>query len=91
MFFGQSGEASWWRVCYQWGLPSLVYNVFHQCFKCWWQLSPLLNYATKPIVHNTFNHGLPRDVNYPGQTVKTEYTEATTLSYTMDTILPGLV
>ena len=23
-FFGQSGEAYWWRVCYQWGLPRLV-------------------------------------------------------------------
>ena len=25
-------------------------------------------------------HGLPRDVNYPGQTVKIEYTEATLMS-----------
>ena len=24
LFFGQSGEASWWRVCYQRGLPRLV-------------------------------------------------------------------
>ena len=24
-FFGQSGEAYRWRVCYQWGLPRLVY------------------------------------------------------------------
>ena len=24
-FFGQSGLASWWRVCYQRGIPSLVY------------------------------------------------------------------
>ena len=23
-FFGRSGEAGWWRVCYQWGLPRLV-------------------------------------------------------------------
>ena len=23
---GQSGEASWWRVCYQRGLPHLVLN-----------------------------------------------------------------
>ena len=23
---GQSGEASWWRVCYQWGLPCIFYN-----------------------------------------------------------------
>ena len=23
---GQSGEASWWRVCYQRGLPRLVFN-----------------------------------------------------------------
>jgi hypothetical protein len=23
---GQSGEAYWWRVCYQWGLPRLVYQ-----------------------------------------------------------------
>ena len=22
----QSGEASHWRVCYQWGLPRLVFN-----------------------------------------------------------------
>ena len=27
-FFLQSGEASWWRVCYQRGLPRLVcYNI----------------------------------------------------------------
>ena len=25
-FFGQSGEAFWWRVCYQRGLPLLVYK-----------------------------------------------------------------
>ena len=25
MFFGQSGEAYWWRVCYQRGLPRLVF------------------------------------------------------------------
>ena len=24
IFFGQSGEAYWWRVCYQRGLPRLV-------------------------------------------------------------------
>ena len=24
--FGQSGEASWWRVCHQWGLPRVVYT-----------------------------------------------------------------
>ena len=24
---GQSGEASWWRVCYQWGLPGLPHLV----------------------------------------------------------------
>ena len=24
VFFGQSGEAYWWRVCYQRGLPRLV-------------------------------------------------------------------
>ena len=24
IIFGQSGEAYWWRVCYQWGLPCLV-------------------------------------------------------------------
>ena len=24
IFFGQIGEASWWRVCYHWGLPRLV-------------------------------------------------------------------
>ena len=23
---GQSGDASWWRVCYQWGLLRLVYK-----------------------------------------------------------------
>ena len=26
LFFGQSGEAYRWRVCYQWGLPRLVSN-----------------------------------------------------------------
>ena len=26
-FYGQSGEAIRQRVCYQWGLPSLVFNV----------------------------------------------------------------
>ena len=25
IFVLQSGEAIWWRVCYQWGLPCLVY------------------------------------------------------------------
>ena len=25
IFFGQSCEAFWWRVCYQWGLPRLFY------------------------------------------------------------------
>ena len=24
-FFGPNGEACWWRVCYQRGLPRLVY------------------------------------------------------------------
>ena len=24
----QSGEACWWRVCYQWGLPCLVITHF---------------------------------------------------------------
>ena len=27
-FFSQSGEAYWWRVCYQRGLPRLVYFIF---------------------------------------------------------------
>ena len=27
IFFGQSGEASQWRVCYQFDLPHLVYIV----------------------------------------------------------------
>ena len=27
-FFGQSGEAYRWRVCYQWGLPRLVFTNF---------------------------------------------------------------
>ena len=26
---GQSGGASWWRVCYQWGLPHII-NLFSQ-------------------------------------------------------------
>ena len=26
---GQSGEAYWWRVCYQRGLPRLVYDHLH--------------------------------------------------------------
>ena len=26
IFYGQSGEAYWWRVSYQWGLPRLVYQ-----------------------------------------------------------------
>ena len=25
-FLGQSGEAYWWRVCYQWGLSRLVFQ-----------------------------------------------------------------
>ena len=46
LVFGQSGESSWWRVCYQRGLPRLVYlqigkhvytkdfnNAFHQIKK----------------------------------------------------------
>ena len=28
-FFLQSGFASCWRVCYQWGLPRLVFCIFH--------------------------------------------------------------
>ena len=27
-FFGQRGEAYWWRVCYQRGLPRLVFKAF---------------------------------------------------------------
>ena len=30
-FFGQSGEAYWWRVCYQRGLPRLV--LFIDCME----------------------------------------------------------
>ena len=32
-FLGQSGEAYWWRVCYQRGLPRLVYIIlfFKKC------------------------------------------------------------
>ena len=26
---GQSGEANWWRVCYQRGLPRPVFNICH--------------------------------------------------------------
>ena len=29
-FYGQSVGASWWRVCYQRGLPRLVHRHFHQ-------------------------------------------------------------
>ena len=33
-FFGQSGEGIWWRVCYHWGLPCLVYvNIKVYCEK----------------------------------------------------------
>ena len=28
-FFWQSGEAHWWRVCYQHGLPLLVFFIHH--------------------------------------------------------------
>ena len=28
LFFGQSGETYWWRVCYQRGLPRLFFIVF---------------------------------------------------------------
>ena len=24
---GQSGGANWWTVCYQWGLPRLVFQI----------------------------------------------------------------
>ena len=27
LFFWQIGEAFWWRVCYQWGLPRLGYSL----------------------------------------------------------------
>ena len=30
LFFGQSGQAYWWKVCYQQGLPRLVYISQHQ-------------------------------------------------------------
>ena len=29
-FFGQNGRASWWRVCYQQGLPRIVLKNFYQ-------------------------------------------------------------
>ena len=29
LFFGQSGGASWWRVCYQLGLPRLVFYIYY--------------------------------------------------------------
>ena len=29
LFFGQSGKAYWSRVCYQRGLPRLVFTLFH--------------------------------------------------------------
>ena len=29
-FFGQSGEAYRWRVCYQWGLPRQVFRSLHK-------------------------------------------------------------
>ena len=32
-FFGQSGEAYWWRVCYQRGLPRLVLERFEELFE----------------------------------------------------------
>ena len=33
-FIGQSIEASWWRVCYQWGLPHLVFFHAPKLFVC---------------------------------------------------------
>ena len=35
LFLVQSGRASWWRVCYQWGLPRLVYLItfLHHTFR----------------------------------------------------------
>ena len=27
--FKQSGEAGWWRVCYQWGLPRLLFLILY--------------------------------------------------------------
>ena len=35
-FFGQSGEAYWWRVCYQRGLPPSSFksnNIYQQCLQ----------------------------------------------------------
>ena len=38
LFFGQSGEARWWRVCYQEGLPRRVHNVNQQTLNLYYLL-----------------------------------------------------
>ena len=37
-FFGQSGEAYWWRVCYQRGLPRLVFT--YTVYLSYYQMYP---------------------------------------------------
>ena len=45
LFFGQSGEAYRWRVCYQQGLPRLVYNIKGISFYVLFWTIPILKSA----------------------------------------------
>ena len=49
-FFGQSGEAFWWRVCYQRGLPCLVKSPD--------QYSELVNHYHDQKLHEDMSSGV---------------------------------
>ena len=57
-FWGQSGEASRWRVCYQWGLPRLVLRHF--------VYRPVGRFSTIHNVSVENNKGLLPSASLPG-------------------------
>ena len=62
-FFLQSGEASWWRVCYQRGLPRLVFLLQ--------QILNILHFSLDIYFLNIFNQGDESKVtcNHCGKTI----------------------
>ena len=51
---GQSGEASWWRVCFQRGLPSLVFFLHLHLFLMRLLLLLLLRFAKVELSYYLF-------------------------------------
>ena len=62
-FCGQSGEVYWWRVCFQRGLPRLVYNIKGISFYVLFRTIPMLKSA-----QNT-----PKESNSTQKKVQTNY------------------